>query len=207
MIPPGPTTHGHDSSSGEDTKTQCCPLIPFKKAGMSQYLDEIDLTTPEGVLAYLAPTPYASARAEPLSGGTANFIFRLHLITPYQGRPTLILKHARPYVASAPDFRIPVSRQGRKRSENSVVLLHPHPFPSRISKWRPCAAYAPSSHPTRASPSPRSTSSTARTTRSSWTTQARAPSRSKPRSSRGGRIAPPPPLLLPRAAALGTALG
>ncbi|KAI0275297.1 hypothetical protein BC834DRAFT_852169 [Gloeopeniophorella convolvens] len=76
---------------------------------------EFDLTTPDGVLAYLASTPFASTRAEPLSGGTANFIFRLRLRTPHEGRPTLILKHARPYAALSPDFAFPVSRQVRAR--------------------------------------------------------------------------------------------
>lgn len=91
---------------------------------MSQYPDEIDLTTPQGVVVYLAPTPFACAKAEPLSGGWANFIFRLHLITPYQGRSTLILKHARPYAARIPELSIPVSRQVRKRFQSDGVLLH-----------------------------------------------------------------------------------
>ncbi|KAH9170134.1 kinase-like domain-containing protein [Lactarius sanguifluus] len=72
---------------------------------------EFDLTTAEGVLAYLATTPFASASAKLLSGGSTNFIFRLQLDAPYEGRSTLILKHARPYVASNPDFSLPVSRQ------------------------------------------------------------------------------------------------
>ena len=82
---------------------------------MSQYPDEIDLTTTQGVVVYLAATPFACAKAEPLSGGRTNFIFRLHLITPYQGRSTLVLKHARPYSAITPEFSIPVSRQVRKK--------------------------------------------------------------------------------------------
>ncbi|KAI9466949.1 kinase-like domain-containing protein [Lactarius psammicola] len=72
---------------------------------------DFDLTTAEGVLAYLATTPFASASAELLSGGTTNFNFRLQLNAPHEGRPTLILKHARPYVADSPDFPLPVSRQ------------------------------------------------------------------------------------------------
>ena len=72
-----------------------------------------DLTTAKGVLAYLATTPFASMSAEQLSGGHTNFIFRLQLNTPHQGHQTLILKHARPYVASAADFSLPVSRQVR----------------------------------------------------------------------------------------------
>ncbi|KAH9965132.1 kinase-like domain-containing protein [Lactifluus volemus] len=72
---------------------------------------EFDLTSSEGVLAYVASTPFASALAESLSGGNANFVFRLHLNKPYEGHQTLILKHAQPYVASMPDFPLPLSRQ------------------------------------------------------------------------------------------------
>jgi 5-methylthioribose kinase len=75
---------------------------------------EFDLTSSEGVLAYVASTPFASALAESLSGGNANFVFRLHLNKPYEGHQTLILKHAQPYVASMPDFPLPLSRQVRK---------------------------------------------------------------------------------------------
>ncbi|KAH9081518.1 kinase-like domain-containing protein [Lactarius deliciosus] len=72
---------------------------------------EFDLTTAEGVLTYLATTPFASASAKLLSGGSTNFIFRLQLNAPHEGRSTLILKHARPQMATNPDFSLPVSRQ------------------------------------------------------------------------------------------------
>ncbi|KAH9031860.1 kinase-like domain-containing protein [Lactarius hengduanensis] len=72
---------------------------------------EFDLTTAEGVLAYLATTTFASASAKQLSGGSTNFIFRLQLNAPHEGRSTLILKHARPQMATNPDFSLPVSRQ------------------------------------------------------------------------------------------------
>ncbi|KAI0003819.1 kinase-like domain-containing protein [Russula compacta] len=106
---------------------------------MSQQTTQFDLTTPSGVLAYLAPTPFASAKAEPLSGGNTNFIFRLHLNTPHHesGRPTLILKHTRPFAASAPDFLLPVSRQDfevealrRVRGTSSAGLSSQPPPPS-----------------------------------------------------------------------------
>jgi 5-methylthioribose kinase len=95
---------------------------------------EFDLTTPEGVLAYVAPTPFASSRAESLSGGNANFIFRLHLNTPYEGHQTLVLKHAQPYLARAPAFPLPVSRQVRsKKVERERTTFGPpsqhHPPP------------------------------------------------------------------------------
>jgi len=72
-----------------------------------------DLTTADGVLAYLATTPFASTSAEQLSGGNTNFVFRLQLSTPHQGHQTLILKHARAYVANNTNFSLPVSRQVR----------------------------------------------------------------------------------------------
>lgn len=78
---------------------------------------EFDLTTADGVLAYLATTPFASESAEPLSGGHANFTFRLKLNAQQEGHRTLILKHARPYLASSPNFSLPVSRQVRKRGQ------------------------------------------------------------------------------------------
>ena len=152
-----------------------------KTASMSQYPDETDLTTPQGVAVYLALTPFACTKAEPLSGGLVNFVFRLHLITPYQGRSTLILKHASPYAANIPEFSIPVSRQVRKEVQSDIGFLHhlpalplqlnqltcrtTHSF-LRISKWTPCVGYAHIFRPTRPSPSQRCTTLTALTTRS-----------------------------------------
>lgn len=55
----------------------------------------LDLSRPWDVLRYLAGTPFASSRVEPLSGGTANYIFRLHLERRYEGMQTLVLKHGK----------------------------------------------------------------------------------------------------------------
>ncbi|TFY81019.1 hypothetical protein EWM64_g2985, partial [Hericium alpestre] len=70
-----------------------------------------DLTTVHGVSQYLESTPFASSSVTKLAGGTGNFTFRLHLRTPHNGQPTLILKHAEPYVALAKDIAFPVERQ------------------------------------------------------------------------------------------------
>ncbi|KAJ7292780.1 kinase-like domain-containing protein [Mycena rebaudengoi] len=48
---------------------------------------------------------------EVLSGGLANFTFRLHLREPFEGRPSLVLKHAKNYVAFAKDIPFGVERQ------------------------------------------------------------------------------------------------
>ncbi|KAF5323592.1 hypothetical protein D9611_005550 [Ephemerocybe angulata] len=60
---------------------------------------EYDLTTEDGVRSYLAETPFASARVETLSGGSANYVYRLWLESPLEGEiQTAVLKHTKPYV-------------------------------------------------------------------------------------------------------------
>ncbi|KAJ7508553.1 kinase-like domain-containing protein [Mycena galericulata] len=54
---------------------------------------------------------FASERIEALSGGTANFIFRLHLKEPFEGRTSLVLKHAKNYIASAQSIPFAIERQ------------------------------------------------------------------------------------------------
>ncbi|KAJ7056861.1 hypothetical protein C8F01DRAFT_1256808 [Mycena amicta] len=59
---------------------------------------ELDLSKPDDVLKYLSATPFASSRVEVLSGGNANFTFRLFLENPSAasgGAETVVLKHAR----------------------------------------------------------------------------------------------------------------
>ncbi|KAL1732093.1 kinase-like domain-containing protein [Schizophyllum commune] len=59
---------------------------------------DLDLTTPDGVLQYLSNTPFASRSATSMSGGTANFAYRVHLNAPYEGRSTLVLKFGRSFL-------------------------------------------------------------------------------------------------------------
>ncbi|KAJ7606859.1 kinase-like domain-containing protein [Roridomyces roridus] len=55
---------------------------------------------------------FQANRIEALSGGTANFAFRLHLKTPLRdGSETLVLKHAKGFLASAREFKFDVKRQ------------------------------------------------------------------------------------------------
>ena len=70
-----------------------------------------DLSTVEGVQAYIIDTPFTSTEILPLSGGSANYVFRLTLEKPYEGHTTLILKHAKPYAKDWPEFALPVERQ------------------------------------------------------------------------------------------------
>ncbi|KAL5519481.1 hypothetical protein ACEPAH_1164 [Sanghuangporus vaninii] len=75
----------------------------------SEFRPELDLSGAEDVIAYLADTPFASTHAEALSGGTANFVFRLHLVNPLanaSGAQTVILKHAKSWVATKKEFAL-----------------------------------------------------------------------------------------------------
>lgn len=72
---------------------------------------ELDLSRPEDVLRYLAETPFASSRVDSLSGGTANYIFRLHLERPYKGIQTLVLKHGKAWLPADKSFALSLERQ------------------------------------------------------------------------------------------------
>ncbi|EIN13841.1 hypothetical protein PUNSTDRAFT_95201 [Punctularia strigosozonata HHB-11173 SS5] len=70
-----------------------------------------DLSTADGVLRYLRGTPFSSSRVTPLTGGFGNFTFRLSLDVPFHGSCTVILKHAKPYVALNPSIPFNPERQ------------------------------------------------------------------------------------------------
>ncbi|KAJ7484924.1 kinase-like domain-containing protein [Mycena galericulata] len=73
---------------------------------------ELDLSTVDGVHAYLSATPFASTLVTPLGGVTKNFTYRLHLETPYETRSTVVLKHARAHTLEAPEVSLGIERQG-----------------------------------------------------------------------------------------------
>lgn len=70
-----------------------------------------DLTTIPNVQAYLQNTPFASNTITALSGGTANYAYRIHLAAPVDGQSTLVLKHAQPYVKNLASIAFDVDRQ------------------------------------------------------------------------------------------------
>ena len=72
---------------------------------------DLDLTNQEDVLRYLADTPFASTKVEALSGGNANYIFRLHLKTPFEGRETLVMKHGKGSLKIDSSFALGIERQ------------------------------------------------------------------------------------------------
>ncbi|KAH9486413.1 4-hydroxytryptamine kinase [Psilocybe cubensis] len=71
----------------------------------------LDLSLEADVRVYLAKTPFASTDVQPLSGGTGNYVFRLRLDAPYEGRRTVVLKHAKPFVKDLPELAFELSRQ------------------------------------------------------------------------------------------------
>ena len=85
---------------------------------------EFDCAVPSDIVEYLAPTPFACTRAERLSGGNANFVFRLHLREPYEGRPTLVLKHAKAYIASAKEIALWLDRQVSNTCNAQIVVRY-----------------------------------------------------------------------------------
>ena len=70
-----------------------------------------DLSVPQDVHDYLSKTPFASTEVVPLSGGTANYVYRLYLKNPYEGRDSLVMKHGRPYVKDILSLAFAIERQ------------------------------------------------------------------------------------------------
>ncbi|KAG6846035.1 hypothetical protein H0H87_006399 [Tephrocybe sp. NHM501043] len=73
-------------------------------------MSPIDLTSIDGVRAYLAGTTFASHTITALSGGTANFTYRIHIMKPIDDQETFVLKHAEPFIKGS-TFPFSVDRQ------------------------------------------------------------------------------------------------
>jgi hypothetical protein len=59
----------------------------------------------------LSQTPYACSSLQPLSGGTANFLFRAYLAQVLlSGQETVVIKHSKKFVAMNRDFEFDVAR-------------------------------------------------------------------------------------------------
>ena len=75
--------------------------------------DPAALTTIPAVEAFLAGTPFASQSITDLTGGTANYAYRIYLTTPFDGHTTVVLKHAQPYVRTWISVSLDIARQVR----------------------------------------------------------------------------------------------
>lgn len=76
----------------------------------------VKLTTVSAVEAFLAGTPFASQSITDLTGGTVNYLYRINLLTPFDGSQTVVLKHAQPFWKSAAGNSWEVERQVRIRA-------------------------------------------------------------------------------------------
>jgi len=71
----------------------------------------LDLSNPQHIVQYLSATPWAAKSVTQLSGGFTNFIFRIELAEPYQGQERVVLKHGKPYIATAEQVSFSIERQ------------------------------------------------------------------------------------------------
>ena len=83
--------------------------------GMPIPLRSVDLMSVPGVEAFLAGTSFASRSIAVLPGGTINYLYRIHLLTPFEGSQTVVLKHAQPFWKSSVTTSWEVERQVRLR--------------------------------------------------------------------------------------------
>ncbi|PWY78442.1 phosphotransferase enzyme family protein [Aspergillus sclerotioniger CBS 115572] len=79
----------------------------------------------------LSETPYACSSLTPLSGGTANFVYRALLSHPLpDGTTSVIVKHSEAFVASNREFKLPAERCLIEES----ILESLNDFPSTIHR-------------------------------------------------------------------------
>jgi hypothetical protein len=67
---------------------------------------------------------YAAASLEKLSGGTANFVYRVLLSKPLDdGTKTVVVKHSEGFIALNPAFKLPENRCVRAQVEIQTIYL------------------------------------------------------------------------------------
>ena len=75
----------------------------------------VKLTSVSAVEAFLVDTPFASRSITELTGGCINYVYRIHLLMPFEGSKTVVLKHAQPFWKSSVINSWEVERQVRER--------------------------------------------------------------------------------------------
>ena len=73
----------------------------------------VELMSVPAVEAFLVGTPFASQSITVLPGGTVNYLYRIQLLTPFEGSQTVVLKHAQPFWKSSLSTAWEVERQVR----------------------------------------------------------------------------------------------
>ncbi|KAL0068529.1 hypothetical protein AAF712_004243 [Marasmius tenuissimus] len=84
---------------------------------------ERDLSKTSDLAAYLEDTPFTVERIDVLSGGTANFAFRIRLKTPHDGRSTMIVKHGKAYVATS-EGKFPFGLERQRFEVEALKHVH-----------------------------------------------------------------------------------
>lgn len=75
----------------------------------------------------LASTQFACSKLVPLSGGTANFIFKATLVNPLDdGTANVVVKHGEGFVAKHPALKLSTLRCVRPTWSSNLTSLHPH---------------------------------------------------------------------------------
>lgn len=86
--------------------------------------DPVNLTSVSAVSAYLVGTPFAGQSIADLSGGFINYVYRVHLLSPFEGNQTVVLKHAQPSSKLRTDLECGPERQVSVILQGDVLVNH-----------------------------------------------------------------------------------
>lgn len=82
---------------------------PTSGQGGEQF--KLNLSTVDGIRSYLQKDLSLDVESvESLSGGRINFVWRAKLGTPYEGRNSIVVKHAEPFTAIDQSASVAVER-------------------------------------------------------------------------------------------------
>jgi RNA polymerase II subunit A-like phosphatase len=82
---------------------------------------QLDLSSIPDLTRWLADIPFAVNKVDALSGGYTNFVFRLHLKTPYKGKSTLALKHSKSFIVENGE-RVPLCIERQRNEVNALRI-------------------------------------------------------------------------------------